>query len=71
MRSSPCNFVFVVCIGVQNVPHVESTDSEQSYRDSESDTCESDEDGEEEINNDVQRVYPLLQKLKVEADSCC
>ncbi|KAL1818574.1 hypothetical protein ACET3Z_013443 [Daucus carota] len=49
---------------VQNVPHVESSDSEQSYRDSESDTCESDEDGEEEINNDVQRVYPLLQKLK-------
>lgn len=33
--------------------HAESSDSEHSYRFSDSETCESDEDVEEEINNSV------------------
>ncbi|KAL1815431.1 hypothetical protein ACET3Z_018005 [Daucus carota] len=35
--------------GVQNVPHVESSESERSYKDSIQDTCESDEDGDGEV----------------------
>ncbi|WOH00322.1 hypothetical protein DCAR_0519681 [Daucus carota subsp. sativus] len=34
---------------VQNVPHVESSESERSYKDSIQDTCESDEDGDGEV----------------------
>lgn len=43
------NFEFFLYIGVQNVPHVESSESERSYKDSIQDTCESDEDGDGEV----------------------
>ena len=46
---------FFSWIGAQGVPHIESSDSEHSYRDSDSETSESDEDVEEEINRDVFR----------------
>ena len=56
---------FLSWIGAQDVPHVESSDSEQSYRDADSETSESDEDVEEEINIDVEREYPKVPPPKV------
>ena len=56
---------FFSWIGAQGVSHIESSDSEHSYRDSDSETSESDEDVEEEINIDVEREYPKVSAPKV------
>ena len=56
---------FLSLLGAQDVPHVESSDSDQSYRDSESETSESDEDVEEEMNIDGEREYPKVLPPKV------
>ena len=56
---------FFSWIGAQGVPHIESSDSEHSYRDSDSENSESDEDVEEEINIDVEREYPKVPPPKV------
>ena len=59
------NLDFCFYEGAQDVPHIEISESEHSYRASDEDNTQSSEDKEEESDDEVEAVYYNVPNPKV------
>ena len=59
------NFKSVLFLGAPDVPHIESSDSEHSFRDFDDESGETDEDSVYEIDDAWESVYPKVVAPKV------
>ena len=65
LNSLVFNFESVLFLSAADVPHIEISDSKHSFRDSDDESGETDEDSLDEIDDACESIYPKVPAPKV------